>query len=90
MKKIIKVDGIITNIKGRNTKIKNPRARYFRIPSWANISYKCGNHYVTSKNRVSVSTYYNNGNHVNVWYIEGRPYTVFKNPVTAWFSGLFS
>lgn len=79
MKKIIKTDGIITNLmrqyKNGPDNSKNP--------AWAYISFQAGDRLRTSENMISVMYNSKNGQHISVYYVEGRPEKVFKYAVTA-------
>lgn len=81
MKKIIKVDGIITNVKRLN---KNMSMKYNpKNPASAFISYRVNGHMKTSSNTIQVRFNAKNGEHMQVCYVEGRPERVFRCALTA-------
>lgn len=79
MKKIIKADGIITNM-ARAYKNSPKNARN---PVFAYISYRVGGQWKTSGNTITVRFDAKNGEHMTVYYVEGKPYKVFKYAILA-------
>lgn len=83
MKKIIKADGIITNIRKQYKNVPlNPKN-----PTFAYISYCVNNQRKTSANIIQVRFNAKNGDHMQIYFVEGKPERVFKYPFTAWLFG---
>lgn len=79
MKKIMKTEGIITNLM-RQSRNGPDNAKN---PAWAYISYRAGDRLLTSQNMINVIYNAKNGQHIYVYYVEGKPEKVFKYAVTA-------
>lgn len=87
MKKIMKTDGIITNVFGPNTKVNNPRLRNPKMGNYAFISFKYKGNIITSKNTIGVSSNKENGDYCSVWIVDTKPEMVFSNPISAFLFG---
>lgn len=81
MKKIIKVDAILTNVTVGNNKNLSNRTLH-KSPTttqkWSYFSYHVGNKIVTSENSLAVGAKSQEGHRMTVWYVEKNPKKVYR------------
>lgn len=85
MKKIMKVDAILTNVTARYENM--PKDGTVKNPKWSYFSYHVGDQIVTSENSMTVNYMSQEGNHMTVWYVESKPKKVYKYKVLAMLLG---
>lgn len=89
MKKIIKVDAILTNVTAGNHKTNDRTLQKSPTTTqkWSYFSYHIGNKIVTSENSLSVNAKSQEGHRMTVWYVEKKPKKVYKHKIFAMLFG---
>lgn len=86
MKKIIKVNAILTNVTVGNNKRISDRTLH-KSPTttqkWSYFSYRVGDKIVTSENSLAVDATSQEGHRMTVWYVEKKPKKVYRFKVLA-------
>lgn len=90
MKKINKVNAILTNVTTGNNKSLNNRTLH-KSPKttqkWSYFSYRVSDKNVTSENALAVAGNAQEGHRMIVWYVEKKPKKVYRFKVLAMLFG---
>ncbi len=81
MKNIVKVDAILTRVTAKYNNL--PKGGTIRNPKWSYFSYYVGNKVITSENSLTVNYMSQEGQHMNIWYVEGKPNRVYRYKILA-------
>lgn len=89
MKKIVKVNAILTNVTVGNNKMQDRTLHKSPMTTQKSsyFSYHAGNKIVTSENSLAVNAGSQEGHRMTVWYVEGKPKKVYRYKIFAMLLG---